>query len=59
MLATLVLMIFLRCKRRKLQLRSKKRGNGRFKEKGGGWGIKKGFYKLELKDENTTQGFAN
>jgi uncharacterized membrane protein YhaH (DUF805 family) len=33
--------------------------NGRFKEKGGGWGIKKGFYKLELKDENTTQGFAN
>ncbi len=33
--------------------------NGRFIEKGGGWGTKKGFYKLELTDENTTHGFTD
>jgi hypothetical protein len=33
--------------------------NGMFKEKGGGWGIKKGFYKLELTDENTNEGFTD
>ena len=31
--------------------------NGRFKEKGGGWGVKKGFDKLELTDETTFQLF--
>jgi uncharacterized membrane protein YhaH (DUF805 family) len=33
--------------------------NGRFKEKGGGWAVKKGFYKLDLTDENTNQGLAD
>jgi uncharacterized membrane protein YhaH (DUF805 family) len=33
--------------------------NGRFIKKGGGRAIKKGFYKLSLTDENTSQGFKN
>lgn len=33
--------------------------NGKFKEKGGGWGVKKGFYKLDLTDENTSHGFTD
>lgn len=33
--------------------------NGRFKEKGGGRAIKKGFYKLDLTNENTSQSLAD